>query len=91
MRRGRSAPTECPKKYDQGVSRAPHPSACGDVCKTSADHVGGGLVFKKGVGMTVLALVTASGEPLSWLAVVVVLLGTTGLMIGTARRVRNRA
>ena len=46
---------------------------------------------REGVGMTVLALVTASGEPLSWLAVVVVLLGTTGLMIGTARRVRNRA
>ena len=60
------------------------------MCKTSADHTGGKLHPREGVGMTVLALVTASGEPLSWLAVVVVLLGTTGLMIGTARRVRNR-
>ncbi|MGH4009286.1 MAG: hypothetical protein ACRDTH_14235 [Pseudonocardiaceae bacterium] len=41
--------------------------------------------------MTVLALVTASGEPLSWVAVVVIALGTLGLMVGTARRVRNRA
>ncbi len=41
--------------------------------------------------MTVLALVTASGEQLSWVAVVVIALGTIGLMIGTARRVRNRA
>ncbi|MGH3816099.1 MAG: hypothetical protein ACRDUV_27235 [Pseudonocardiaceae bacterium] len=40
--------------------------------------------------MTVLALLTASGEPLSWVAVVVIALGTIGLMIGTARRVRNR-
>ncbi|HEV7452306.1 MAG TPA: hypothetical protein VGO16_13150 [Pseudonocardiaceae bacterium] len=40
--------------------------------------------------MTVLALSTASGEPLSWLAVVVVALGMIGMMIGTARRVRNR-
>jgi hypothetical protein len=40
--------------------------------------------------MAVLALVTASGEPLSWVAVGVVVLGAIGLMIGTARRVRNR-
>lgn len=40
--------------------------------------------------MTVLALSTGSGEPLSWLAVVVVALGVIGLMIGTARRVRSR-
>jgi hypothetical protein len=40
--------------------------------------------------MAVLALVTASAEPLSWVAVGVVTLGVIGLMIGTARRVRNR-
>ena len=40
--------------------------------------------------MTFLALSTASGEPLSWVAVVVIALGTIGLLIGTARRVRNR-
>jgi hypothetical protein len=40
--------------------------------------------------MAVLALVAASGEPLSWVAVVVVVLGGIGLLIGTARRVRNR-
>ncbi|MGH3753324.1 MAG: hypothetical protein ACRDRP_11610 [Pseudonocardiaceae bacterium] len=40
--------------------------------------------------MGVLALSVASGEPLSWLAIVVVALGTIGLMIGAARRVRNR-
>ena len=39
--------------------------------------------------MTVLAVATASGEPLSWLAVGVVVLGMIGLVIGTARRVRN--
>jgi hypothetical protein len=40
--------------------------------------------------MTFLALSTVSGEPLSWVAVVVIALGTIGLLIGTARRVRNR-
>ncbi|MGH3901677.1 MAG: hypothetical protein ACRDTA_26175 [Pseudonocardiaceae bacterium] len=40
--------------------------------------------------MTVLTLLTGSGEPLSWVAVVVIALGMIGLMIGTARRVRNR-
>ncbi|MGH3936507.1 MAG: hypothetical protein ACRDS1_16275 [Pseudonocardiaceae bacterium] len=40
--------------------------------------------------MAVLALVTGSGAPLSWVAVVVVVLGAIGLLIGAARRVRNR-
>jgi hypothetical protein len=40
--------------------------------------------------MAVLALVTSSGEPLSWVAVVLVVLGTIGLLVGAARRVKNR-
>lgn len=90
MRRGRSPPQSVPKNTVRSVAGT-RPGARGDVCKTSADQTGGRFHPRVGVGMTVLALVTASGEPLSWLAVAVVLLGTTGLMIGTARRVRNRA
>jgi hypothetical protein len=40
--------------------------------------------------MSALAFSTVNGEPLSWLAVVVVALGMIGLLVGAARRVRNR-
>jgi hypothetical protein len=40
--------------------------------------------------MGILALSTVSGEPLSWLAVVVVALGMIGLLVGAARLVRSR-
>lgn len=45
--------------------------------------------------MSVLALTqamtTPSGEPLSWLAATVVVLGMLGLLVGTVLRARNRA
>ncbi|MGH3915649.1 MAG: hypothetical protein ACRDTC_19915 [Pseudonocardiaceae bacterium] len=41
--------------------------------------------------MSVLALSTPTGEPLSLLAAAVVALGVVGLLVGTARRVRRRA
>jgi hypothetical protein len=42
--------------------------------------------------MSVLALSTPSGEPLSWVAASVVALGLIGLLVGTALRIsRGRA
>ncbi|MGH3793595.1 MAG: hypothetical protein ACRDSP_01760 [Pseudonocardiaceae bacterium] len=40
--------------------------------------------------MSFLALSTSTGEPMSWLAAVVVALGVVGLVVGTALRVRRR-
>lgn len=41
--------------------------------------------------MSVLALSTPPGEPMSVLAIVVVALGLLGLLVGTALRVKRRA
>jgi len=40
--------------------------------------------------MSVLALMTPSGEPLSWVAATVVALGVLGLVVGTALRIGRR-
>ncbi|MGH3977739.1 MAG: hypothetical protein ACRDRZ_01865 [Pseudonocardiaceae bacterium] len=41
--------------------------------------------------MSVLALSTPSGEPVSWVAAVVVALGLIGLVVGALLRARRRA
>lgn len=40
--------------------------------------------------MLLLALSTPTGEPLSWMAALVVALGLIGLVVGAALRVRRR-
>lgn len=43
------------------------------------------------LGMTSLSLSTPSGEPLSWLAAVVVAVGLLGLAVGAVLRARRSA